>query len=62
MSVCLCTKIADEIGLQLSNPALQCEMRNLLLLLKLTESLVLDIDKHGSRIAMIFFGQVATKI
>jgi hypothetical protein len=57
-----CTKIADEIGLQLSIPALQCEMRNLLLLLKLTESLVLDIDKHGSRIAMVFFGQVATKI
>ena len=51
-----CTKIADEIGLQLSDPALQCEMRNLLLLLKLTESLVLDIDKHG------ILGQVATKI
>jgi hypothetical protein len=50
-----CTKIADEIGLQLSDPALQCEMRNLLLLLKLTESLVLDIDKHG------ILGQVATK-
>jgi hypothetical protein len=57
-----CTKIADEIGLQLSNPALQCKMRNLLLLSKLTESLVLDIDKLRSRIAMIFFGQVATKI
>jgi hypothetical protein len=37
-----CTKIADEIGLQLSNPALQCKMRNLLLLLKLTASLALQ--------------------